>query len=252
MITLKNPDQIAMMRKAGHLLEEVLAEVCAAAKPGVTTRQLDELAERLIRKVGATPSFLGYHGFPASLCTSINDAVVHGIPDDRPLTDGSIVGLDIGLVLGGWQADMARTVAIGEVTDEAARLIEVTERCFWKALAVCRAGNRLGDIGHAVQSCAEAAGFSVVRAMCGHGIGRAMHEDPEVANYGEAGRGVRLRPGMTLAIEPMINAGGYDVHIQDWDVRTADRSLSAHYENTVLITTGAPEVLTMKAVAFQG
>ncbi len=237
------------MRAAGHLLEAVLDEVVKAVAPGITTAHLNRLADRLIRKAGAIPSFYNYHGFPASLCTSVNDAVVHGIPDEKPLAEGSIVGLDIGLILDGWQADMARTVPVGVVSDEAERLIRVTERCFWDAFAMCREGNRIGDISHAVQSLAESEGFSVVRALCGHGIGRAMHEDPEVANYGEAGRGIRLRQGMALAIEPMINVGGFDVNMDGWDVRTADGSLSAHYENTVLITAGEPEVLTMKAGA---
>lgn len=250
MITIKNAEQIAKMRAAGHLLEDVLAEVCAAVAPGVTTMHLDQVADRLIRKAGATPSFYGYQGFPASLCTSVDDAVVHGIPNDTPVQEGSIIGLDIGLILDGWQADMARTVPVGAIHEETERLIRVTERCFFEALKVCREGYRLGDIGHAVQACAEAEGFSVVRALCGHGIGRAMHEDPEVVNYGEPGRGFRLRPGMTLAIEPMINAGVFEVCVDGWDVRTRDGKPSAHYENTVLITNGDPEVLTIKAVAL--
>lgn len=246
MITLKNVDQVARMRKAGHLLEEVLQAVCAAVAPGVTTKQLSELADRLIRKAGAVPSFLGYQGFPDALCTSVDKVVVHGIPNDQPLREGSIVGLDCGLILDGWQSDMARTMPVGEVSAEAKRLMEVTKRCFFEALKVCRTGYRLGDIGHAVQQCAEAEGFSVVRALCGHGIGREMHEAPEVNNFGSPGHGLRLRQGMTLAIEPMINAGGYEVVIDGWDAYTRDGSLSAHYENTVLITNGAPEVLSMK------
>ena len=252
MITLKNPQQAAKMREAGHLLEEVLTAVCAAVEPGVTTRHLDQLAERLIRKAGAKPSFLGYQGFPASLCTSVDNVVVHGIPNDHPLREGSLIVLDCGLVLDGWQADMARTVAVGAIAPEARRLMEVTEQCFFEALAVCRAGNRLGDIGHAVQAYAEAQGFSVVRDLCGHGIGRAMHEDPEVSNFGEPGHGMRLRAGMTLAIEPMINAGGYAVHMDGWDVTTQDGSLSAHYENTVLITAEEPEILTMRMMRARG
>lgn len=248
MITLKNPTQIAKMREAGHILESVLMEVCAAVKPGVTTMQLNQLADRLIRKHNAVPSFLGYQGFPASLCTSVDTAVVHGIPDDTPLKEGSIVGLDIGLVLDGWQSDMARTVAVGNIDPETQRLIDVTRQSFFEALKVCKAGNRLGDIGHAVQHYAESNGFSVVRALCGHGIGREMHEEPEVNNFGIPGRGLRLRAGMTIAIEPMLNAGGYEVIMDDWDVNTADGSMSAHYENTVLITTGEPEVLTIKSM----
>ncbi len=252
MIKIKNPEQIRKMRAAGHLLEDVLMEVCAAVAPGATTRQLDQLADRLIRKAGAIPSFYGYQGFPASLCTSVNDAVVHGIPDDRPLVPGDIVGLDIGLILDGWQADMARTVAVGDIAKETARLVSVTERSFWEAVKMCREGMRIGDISHAVQSVAEGEGFSVVRALCGHGIGRDMHEDPEVPNYGRPGHGLRLTRGMVLAIEPMINQGGFDVRMDGWDVRTMDGSLSAHYENTVLITAGEPELLTMKAVGTPG
>ena len=237
------------MRAAGHLLEKVMGAVCGAVRPGVTTGFLNKIADRMIREAGAAPSSYGYDGYPASLCTSVDDAVVHGIPDDKPLAEGSIVGLDCTIALDGWQVDMARTVPVGAVSPEARWLIEVTKRCFFEALALCRVGYRLGDIGHAVQTCAESEGYSVVRALCGHGIGRAMHEDPEVSNIGEAGRGIRLRPGMTLAIEPMINMGGSQVKMNGWDIRTKDGSLSAHYENTVLITGGDPEVLTMKAVA---
>ncbi|MCL1965210.1 MAG: type I methionyl aminopeptidase [Firmicutes bacterium] len=248
MITLKTAEQAAKMRAAGHLLERVMEAVCSAALPGVTTGHLNKIADQMIRDAGAVPSSYGYKGFPASICTSVNSVVVHGIPGDEPVLEGSIIGLDCTISLDGWQADMARTVAVGRISKEAERLIAVAERCFFEALAQCRVGNRLGDIGHAVQACAESEGFSVVRALCGHGIGRAMHEDPEVSNVGEAGRGMRLRPGMTLAVEPMINMGGYEVTVNGWDVKTLDGSLSAHYENTVLITHGAPEVLTMKAV----
>lgn len=250
MITLKNAEQIAKMRKAGHLLEKIVEQVCAAVMPGVTTKQLDRLTDSLTRSAGAIPSFLGYGKppFPASLCASVDDAVVHGVPNDSPLREGSIVGLDFGLVLNGWQADMARTVAVGDIPASARRLMEITRQCFFEALKVCREGYRLGDIGHAVQTCAEGAGFSVVRALCGHGIGREMHEEPEVANVGLPGRGIRLRAGMTIAIEPMISAGAYDVVIDGWDVCTRDGSLSAHYENTVLITQGEPEILTMGAL----
>lgn len=248
MITIKSEDQIMKMRNAGYLLEDIIEEICAAVKPGITTNQLDKIADHLIRQAGAIPSFHGYNGFPASLCTSVDDAVVHGIPDDMPLLEGSIVGIDCGLILEGWQADMARTVPVGQVHPEAMRLIETAKLCFFKALEVCVEGMRLGDIGHAVQTVAESAGFSVVRQMCGHGIGRDMHEDPQVDNVGIPGRGLRLRRGMTLAIEPMINVGDFEVAIDGWDVRTMDGQLSAHYENTVLITAGQPEVLTMKTL----
>jgi len=247
MILVKTEEQIAKMRKAGHLLFCVIQEVCQAVKPGVTTRHLNDIADHLIRKAGAIPSFYQYNGFPASLCTSVDDAVVHGIPTSEPLLEGSIVGIDCGLILDGWHADMGRTMPVGRVSPAATRLIEITKQCFFEALAVCKEGKRLGDIGCAVQRMAESSGYSVVRALCGHGIGRAMHEEPQVSNTGVLGRGMRLKRGMTLAIEPMINAGGYEVLINGWDVRTADGSLSAYYENTVLITSGAPEVLTLKA-----
>lgn len=248
MITLKNAEQIAKMRTAGHLLEEVVEEVSAAVKPGVTTNELNQLADRLIRKAGAVPSFLNYQGFPASLCTSVDKFVVHGIPNDKPLMEGSIIGLDCGLILDDWQSDMARTVPVGAIAPEVQRLVDVTRQCFFEALAVCKAGNRLGDIGHAVQSCAEQAGYSVVRDLCGHGIGREMHEEPQVYNFGSPGRGMRLRPGMVIAIEPMINMGAWQVVLDGWDCYTRDGSLSAHYENTVLITADEPEVLTIRSM----
>lgn len=247
MITRKNFDQIAKMRRAGHILEEIVEEVCAAVEPGVTTKHLSRLADRLIRKAGAIPSFLGYQGFPDALCTSVDKVVVHGIPNNQPLQEGSIVGLDCGLILDGWQSDMARTVGVGAISQEAQRLMDVTKQCFFEALKVCRVGYRLGDIGHAVQQYAEDHGYAVVRKLCGHGIGREMHEEPEVNNFGDPGHGLRLRQGMTLAIEPMINIGGHDVVLDGWDAYTVDGSLSAHYENTILITAGDPEVLTLKS-----
>ena len=248
MILIKNSTAAQKMREAGHLLEGIVKQICEAAQPGVTTRTLGDLADRLIRGVGAVPSFNGYGQppFPASLCTSVDDAVIHGIPDNKPLREGSIVGIDCGLILDGWHADMARTVPVGAVPGEAERLISVAKQCFFEGLQYCREGYRLGDIGHAIQSCAEDAGYSVVTAWCGHGIGREMHEDPQVPNVGTPGHGIALRAGMTLAIEPMINAGACDVRVDGWDVRTRDGSFSAHYENTVLITSGAPEVLTMR------
>ena len=248
MTTIKNAAQIAKMREAGHLLEDILQRVCDAVKPGITTKELDQLADTLIRDAGAIPSFFGYQGFPASLCTSVDDAVVHGIPDDKPLREGAIIGLDCGLILDGWHADMARTVPVGKAEEEVMRLVEVTKQCFFDALAVCVEGNRLGDIGHAVQARAESNGYSVVRELCGHGIGRNMHESPEVPNAGMQGHGARLHKGMTIAIEPMINLGSMAVRINGWDVRTKDGKQSAHYENTVLITSGKPEVLTMKTL----
>ncbi|MEG0766754.1 MAG: type I methionyl aminopeptidase [Clostridia bacterium] len=246
MITIKNQEQIEMMRRAGRLLYQVLQQVKLAVKPGVSTLALDALAERLIRDAGAIPSFLGYGGFPASLCTSVNEIVVHGIPNQELLQEGDIIGLDCGLILDGWQADSALTVGVGAIAPAAQRLIDVTEACFWQGIAQAHVGNRISDIGHAVQAHAEANGYQPIRALCGHGIGREMHEDPEVLNYGTPGHGLRLRPGMTLAVEPMIAMGGSAVDMQGWHVATADKSLCAHYEHTIVITTGgAPEVLTL-------
>ncbi|MDR3051325.1 MAG: type I methionyl aminopeptidase [Oscillospiraceae bacterium] len=254
MISIKNPGQLQKMRAAGALLHQVLAQVRAMIGPGVTTAQIDRLAEQLIRKHGAVPSFLHYQGYPACLCTSVDDRVVHGIPDGTPLREGQILSVDGGLILDGWHADSAFTVGIGQISQEAARLIEVTERSFFEGMAQAREGNRIGDIGNAVQSFAEAHGCSAVRALCGHGIGRALHEDPEVPNYGEAGHGVRLRAGMTVAIEPMIAAGGWAVRTlpDGWTVVTEDGSLCAHYEHTVVVTQGAPEILTLPGYEGKG
>jgi len=249
MIGIRNPGQLQKMREAGALLHEILGQVRKQIGPGVTTRHLNQVAERLMRKGGATPSFLNYNGFPASLCTSVNDQVVHGIPNDTPLKEGAILSIDGGLMLDGWQADSAFTVGIGEISARPRALIEVTERSFYEGIAMAREGKRLSDIGHAVQSYVERFGFQPVRALCGHGIGRRMHEDPEVLNYGDPGRGVRLRAGMTLAVEPMIVAGGWQVHqlVDGWTVVTDDGGLCAHYEHTIAVTPdGAdPEILTL-------
>lgn len=247
MISIKNALQLQKMREAGALLHEVLLLVRASIEPGMTTRQVDRLAEQLIRKHGAVPSFLGYNGFPASLCTSIDEAVVHGIPGDTKLEEGMILSVDGGLILDGWQADSAFTVGIGTISPEKQQLIQVTEESFFKAVVLARAGNRLGDIGHAVQAYVEGFGFAPVRALCGHGIGRAMHEDPEVPNYGTPGRGTRLQSGMTIAIEPMIAAGTWEVkQLSDgWTVVTRDGKPCAHYEHTVAITDGEPEIFTL-------
>lgn len=249
MIYLKNPEQIEKMRIAGERLYEVLQRLREAIKPGVTTAALDVYAEQLIRKHGAAPSFLNYHGYPASICASIDEQVVHGIPSDKTvLKEGQIISVDCGLVLDGWQADSAFTIGVGEISQEAQKLIKVTEECFWKGAATAIAGGRLGDIGHAVQSHAEAHGYGVIRDLTGHGIGRSMHEDPTVYNFGEAGRGLRLRKGMALAIEPMICAGDWPVEELDdgWTYVTRDRSICAHYEHTIAITEeGLPQVLTL-------
>lgn len=247
MITLKTQDQIAKMRDAGALLHKVLEALKDRIAPGVTTLELDRLAEQMIRDAGATPSFKGYEGFPASICASPDDRVVHGFPDGKPLREGQILSVDCGVILDGWQSDSAFTTPVGEVSQELLELIRVTEECFWIGADAAREGNRLGDIGCAIQRHAEAHGYGVVRDLCGHGIGRAMHEDPSVPNFGEAGRGVRLRAGMTLAIEPMIAMGTWRVFRADdgWAVITSDHKPCAHYEHTIVITDGAPEILSL-------
>ncbi len=246
MITLKNAGQIAKMRAAGLILFEVHQELKKHAQPGVRTGDLDALAESIMRDHGATPSFKGYDGFPFAICSSVNAEVVHGYPGDYRLREGDIYSIDAGVIKDGYQSDSARTHAIGEVSEECLRLIRIARECFFKGLAAAREGYRLGDIGYAVQKHAEDAGFSVVRDLCGHGIGKAMHEDPEVPNYGEAGRGARLRRGMTICIEPMINMGAEQVALGDngWTICTVDGKPSAHYEHTLLITDGAPEILS--------
>lgn len=248
MITIKNSAQIQKMREAGAMLHDVLTQVKQRVVPGVTTKELDHFVEKLIRSYGATPSFLNYEGYPASICTSVDSQVVHGIPSQHTvLREGQILSIDAGLILDGWQSDSALTVGVGRISDEAQRLIDVTEQSFFAALEFAREGNRISDIGHAVQQYVEERGFSTVRALCGHGIGREMHEDPSVPNYGEPGHGVRLRKGMTICIEPMIAAGDYRVKtLRDgWTVVTCDGSLCSHYEHTIVITDGAPELLSL-------
>ncbi len=246
MITIKSAEEIGKMRKAGALLHEVLDQLRNMIEPGVTTAHLDREAERLIRDAGAIPSFKGYEGFPASICASVNDEVVHGFPTDKPLKEGSIVSIDCGLILDGWQSDSAFTAPVGKIDEEIARLIRVTEECFWLGAKQVREGNRLGDISHAVQEHAEKNGYGVIRDLCGHGIGREMHEDPNVPNFGPAGRGVRLKPGMVIAIEPMIARGRWPIYVDDngWTVITRDHSWCSHYEHTVAVTTGEPEILS--------
>lgn len=248
MITIKNSAQIEKMREAGAMLHEVLTQLKGKIEPGITTKELDRFAEKLIRSYGAVPSFLNYEGYPASICTSVDSQVVHGIPSQHTvLREGQIVSIDAGLILGGWQSDSAFTAGVGKISDEAQRLIDVTEESFFAALDFAREGNRISDIGHAVQQYVEERGFSTVRALCGHGIGREMHEDPSVPNYGIPGHGVRLRRGMTICIEPMIAAGDYRVRtLRDgWTVVTTDGSLCSHYEHTLLITDGDPELLSL-------
>lgn len=254
MIGIRNPAQLQKMREAGVLLREVLEQVRGQIAPGVTTRHLDRLAESLIRKHGAVPSFLHYNGYPASLCTSVDHQVVHGIPNDTPLREGQILSIDGGLVLDGWQADSAFTVGIGRISAQARELIQVTEESFFMGIAQARDGNRVSDIGHAVESYVARFGFMPVRAMCGHGIGKQLHEEPEVPNYGSPGRGVRLRAGMTLAVEPMIVTGNWPVsQLGDgWTVVTDDGGLCAHYEHTIAVTPGGadPEILTLPGVTL--
>ena len=247
MITIKNSAQISKMREAGALLHEVLTQLRGKIQPGVPTYELNQYAEKLIRSFGATPSFLNYQGFPASICASVDSQVVHGIPSKKTvLKEGQIISVACGLILDGWQSDSAFTAPVGKVSEEAQRLIDVTEESFFEALKVAREGNRISDIGHAVQQYVESRGFSTVRALCGHGIGREMHEDPQVPNYGIPGHGVRLRRGMTICIEPLIAAGDYHVKtLRDgWTVVTTDGSLCSHYEHTIAITDGEPELLT--------
>ena len=255
MISIKNPDQIGKMREAGALLYEGLQKLREAVKPGMSTAALDVYAEQLIRKNHAIPSFLGYGGYPATLCTSIDDEVVHGIPSEKViLKEGSIISIDCGLVLDGWQADSAFTIGIGEISEQAQKLIEITEQSFWKGVRQAVAGNRLGDIGHAIQSHAEGFGCGVIRDLTGHGIGREMHEDPAVYNFGIPGKGLRLRKGMTIAVEPMISAGDWRVtcDADQWCYRTRDRSLCSHYEHTLAINEdGLPEILTLPGFKWE-
>ena len=248
MITIKTPSEIALMRESGKLTRDVLELAGRSIRPGMTTKELDKIAHDFIRDNGAYPSFLGYGGYPASTCISINDMVVHGIPsDDIIIREGDIVSVDVGTILNGWQGDAARTFAVGEISEEKKKLVKVTEECFFKAVENLKSGTPLGDIGYNVQTHAEANGFSVVRALVGHGIGREMHEDPSVPNYGKKGTGIRLKAGMVIAIEPMINAGVYQVDFMSdgWGVKTRDRRPSAHYENTVAILENGVELLTL-------
>ena len=247
MVIIKNSEQIALMRKAGRITAEALLVAREAVKVGVSTKDVDTKIRAFIERCGATPSFLGYGGFPGSACISINNQVIHGIPSrDVIIKDGDIVKVDVGARYRGYNGDSARTFAVGKVSEEALRLISVTERSFYEAMKVAKAGNRVGDIGHAVESFVISNGFTVVKAFVGHGLGKDLHEEPEVPNYGTPGRGTRLYSGMTLAVEPMVNAGGLDVNIlkDGWTVVTADGSLSAHYENSILITESDPIILT--------
>lgn len=246
LVTLKTPSEIATMRRAGLVVVEMLERCRAAVRPGVTTADLDRVASQVLREHGATSSFLGYYGYPATICTSVNDEIVHGIPSKRRLREGDIVGIDAGAIVDGWHADAAVTVPVGRVSAEAERLIATAEEALRRGIAAVRLGGRLGDIGAAVQSHVEARGCSVVRNYVGHGIGRAMHEPPQVPNYGSAGQGRPVSEGLCIAIEPMVNVGGPETRLLDdgWTVVTADGSFSAHFEHTVALTPDGPVVLT--------
>jgi methionyl aminopeptidase len=247
-IQIKTQEQLTIMREAGLVVARALDVVAAAVRPGITTAELDALAEHEIRAAGATPSFLGYHGYPATICTSVNEEIVHGIPTPaRRLNEGDIISIDCGAIVGGWHGDAARTVGVGTISAEHAALLSACEAALWHGLAQARPGGRLGDISHAVQTSIEQAGpYGVVEEYTGHGIGTAMHMDPPVPNYGQPGRGPWLRAGMALAIEPMVTLGSPETILLDdgWTVITADRSWAAHFEHTVAITADGPWVLT--------
>ncbi|GAA0071502.1 type I methionyl aminopeptidase [Clostridium sardiniense] len=247
MILIKDDLALDLMRKAGKIVGETLLLLENEIKPGISTKELDRIAEEFIREQGAIPSFKGLYGFPASLCISVNNQVVHGIPGGYILKDGDIVSIDCGAYLDGFHGDAARTFPVGNVSEDAKRLIQVTRDCFFEGIKFAQIGNRLTDISHAIQSHVEVNGFSVVKSFVGHGIGRDLHEDPEVPNFGRPGRGPILTKGMVLAIEPMVNEGSFRVRTlkDNWTVVTSDGSLSAHYENTVAILPDGPEILTL-------
>ena len=249
MVTIKSEREIELMREAGRILAKVHEELGKELKAGMSTKEIDRICEQLIRGYGCIPSFLNYEGFPASVCVSINDEVVHGIPNKhRYIQEGDIVSLDTGVIWKGYQSDAARTHMIGEVTPQARKLVEVTEQSFFEGIKYAKAGNHLNDVSSAIQAYAESFGFGVVRDLVGHGIGTEMHEAPEIPNFATRRKGIKLVAGMTLAIEPMISAGRYDVVWDDddgWTVTTEDGSLASHYENTILITDGDPEILSL-------
>ena len=252
MIICRSASELQRMREAGRLVGDLLAELATMVAPGVTTADLDAVAERRIARAGAVPAFKGYHGYPATICASINEEVIHGIPSGRRLlNDGDIISIDVGASLNGYYGDSAITLPVGQVSEEAATLLRVTEEALYKAIERVRPGNRISDIGHAVQKHVEAYGFSVVREFVGHGIGQRMHEEPQVPNYGDPGRGPRLAEGMVLAIEPMVNAGKPAVKVlgDGWTAVTRDSSLSAHFEHTVAVTADGPWILTAREVA---
>lgn len=245
-ITLKSPREIEFMRQAGHVVARAKAVLKEAIRPGMTTRELDEIAEAEIRRLGSVPSFKGYMGFPTTVCISINEEIVHGIPGDRVIQDGDMVSMDVGAIVEGFHGDSAFTVGVGDVSPEVTALMDVTREALERGIAAARHGSRVGDISWAVQSFVEEKGYSVVREYVGHGIGKALHEEPQIPNYGPPGAGLMLRKGLVIAIEPMVNIGGWQTRVLDdnWTVVTADGSLSAHFEDTLAITDGDAEVLT--------
>jgi methionyl aminopeptidase len=246
MVILKLPDEIEKLRTSNSIVAEILSELRERVRPGVTTGELNSYCEELSRKKRVKPAFKGYKGYPFALCTSVNGEVVHGMPSDRPLVSGDILSLDFGVNYKGYYGDAAITVPVGAVSEEAKRLLKITEAGLNDAIQQARTGNRLGDISSAVQERVESAGFSIVRDFVGHGIGRSLHEDPQIPNYGIRGRGIELKPGMVLAIEPMVNEGGYEVQVlpDGWTVVTKDGKLSAHFEHTVAVTENGPDVLS--------
>ena len=246
-ITIKSPHELESMRRAGGIVGATLAVLQQAVSPGMMTRELDGIASREIRRLGGKPAFMGYRGFPATICTSINDEIVHGIPADRVIKEGDLVKMDIGAVVDGFIGDAAITVGVAEVSEDAQKLIEVTRRSLEEGIKAAREGARVGDIGAAIQSFAEGQGYSVVREYVGHGVGRSLHEEPQIPNYGPSGKGPLLRRGMTIAIEPMVNIGDWRTRLLDdqWTVVTGDGSLSAHFEHTIAITDGEAEILTV-------
>jgi methionyl aminopeptidase len=248
LIIRKSAGEIEQMERAAQVVAETLALLGDHVVPGITTEELDELAEEFIRSRGGVPTFKGYRGYPASICTSPNSMVVHGIPGPYTLREGDVLSVDVGVTLGGFVGDSAYTFAVGEISDHAQRLLDTGEAALAAGIEQVQPGNHLSDIGHAIQATTEAAGFSVVRSLVGHGVGRQMHEDPQIPNFGEPGHGPILLPGMTLAIEPMINAGSPDVYLHDdeWSISTEDESLSAHFEHTVAVTENGSQILTRK------
>jgi methionyl aminopeptidase len=247
-IIRKSAEELDQMEAAGRVVAQALELIGETIRPGVTTKELDDLAEEFIRSQGGVPTFKGYRGYPASICVSPNAMVVHGIPGRYALGEGDILSVDVGVTLGGFVGDSAYTFPVGEVSEEATRLLETGQAALAAGIEQARPGNHLSDIGHAVQAVTEEAGFSVVRSLVGHGVGRSMHEDPQIPNFGEPGRGPVLQTGMTLAIEPMINAGGANVYLHDdeWSISTEDKSLSAHFEHTVAVTEAGPRILTRR------